>query len=444
MLYLKTGKKGGGKSLDLVGVLLDVLEKEKRNVVTNLPLYLEEVQDEMIERGASVDVLSRVTILEPEQTRLFFLHRGSGVVLKETGDKDVPIDFSPLESSECPQGAKSVAYFIDEVQLVYPVRGWKGVPEALQFYNTQERKLGDDTWCAAQVLTHVDKQFRELPQEYHYVRNLSKEKFGRFKRGDNFEREVHYYPKTRGDEVAPEKQTFTLRVDRVARCYNTSAGIGISGQNADKGKKAKGWPLWSLWAAFGGAFLVLWFALDHLPSLIKRFVFPNSAPEAIMSSAGPQKPAFVDTPKNTPQDIAIADRSSKPLQTNAPNSRARGDLTWYDRSQVKVRGYVRKGSEVVVLLSDGRTVTEREFQEGDWIRRGSVRLQGETLYFVLPEPRSPATSAPPRDAVAADSDAGSSPSLPPPPPEPESSWETASDGVSRLRKSEALSDLVKR
>jgi len=438
MIDFLLGKPRNGKSLRAMMYIWEELTLGTRFIITNLVLDLDVIQALLIKRGFNgVDVRKRIRMLDDQQTKNFWLYRADGMVLERPAgydDKTGPdVDYSPVfETGD----VKSVFYVIDEVHTHWRARGWAGTPRHVDFYNSQHGKMGDRVIFITQNSKLVDQNFCRLAQSFGYCRNHRLEKHGRFRGGNKFTMHVYPGPVTHDKEPTLNVETYHLDLE-IAECYDTSAGVGMpGGGKADAGFRVKGIPLWTVWAGLAAVLVLAWaFFAYGLPKMTRGVLARGISGQELMKPDSPtdfSKFEIVDTPKI--ENNAL--RSQNPPLTASPG--APGP----DRSQVKVRGYVRKGSEVLVLLSDGRTVTEREFQEGDWIRRGSVRLQGETLYFVQPDPRRlPAT--PPPASNAADSKPVPSPALPPPPPEPESSWETASDGVSRLRQTETLADLLK-
>lgn len=162
---------------------------------------------------------------------------------------------------------------------------------------------------------------------------------------------------------------------------------------------------------------------------------------SIFSRGKAEKPQIVDTRKND-EKLAIADpQKTPPLKTNDLPAPSPGQSQAPDRSQVNVRGYVVKGGKVNVLLSDGRTITERDGLTR--VSRNSVEIEGQTLWLAEAKDR-PSAPSHSQQSIAAKMPGENDNSLPPPPAPPESSWETGSDGVSRLKHAETLATSLSR
>jgi len=422
-VHIVFGKPGSGKSL--LGtrqmVLRDLVETRK-NVGTNFPIDIGKVNAYLQKRYPDRDfrVCDRLFLIDDDNLRDFFKYRGPA---------------NPDDTG--------VIYHLDEAQIPFNALDWakqnKSGEREVFHYLTQHRKMGDDVWAYTQSPGNLDKQFRSLAQDFRRCENHRLKKLGVFRGMDKFKCHHFEFEASKKSEAYLVEEYHLDPNGGIASLYDTAKGIGIKGTAADKGARAKGLTIG--WGVVG---------LFLLASLV--FVIPWGMGKATQAYLGKPKPielpsdskktAFVDTSKKGTQDLDAGIRPANSLKTNETFTRSPGQMPWSDRDQVRVRGYVRRGNEVSVILTDGRTVTEREFDEGDWIRRGSVRLKGETLYFVTPEPRTPASAV--QSASESDSPPENAPTLPEPPSGPESSWETASDGVSRLKQSETLADLIKR
>lgn len=368
------GKPRGGKTLRAVFFLIEELRTTKRNIVTNLPLKLDALQEYCEEHAINAFVYDRVRLLTTDETDEFYRHRGrdskgndyvlglryvserakDGTLL---ADYKLPLDIEPLREDS--RLAHGVAYFIDEIHVHFNSRKWTTVADVALWYASQHAKLGDDVWCVTQSVSNVVKQFRDLAQEFRYVRNLRKEKFGGFKVGNNFVERVHLEMQTPGTErEAMEQNKYELDAAGIAACYDTSAGVGVAGGGeADKGKDAKGFPLWLVWVGLAAAIVLMWFAAAYLPRML---------------SGGLKKAAGLD---ELPR---VAHRIASPVvsRTAAVSSGAvvTAETVW-------MTGYATRGGMITVLLSDGRTLTERDGLLHR-VERNFAELRDGTRYYL--------------------------------------------------------------
>jgi hypothetical protein len=398
-IHFISGKPGGGKTLYSLKLILEELIHGSRLVVTNVSLKLPELNEFIQTRHprAAVDLFSRVRILSEEECSEFwkFRHR---------------------------EGTEDLGAFIvlDELHLFFNARKWMDTGEDCLHYLSQHRKLGDDVLCVTQHVENVDKQFRSVAQDFTVVKNGYTAKIGWFRGLPCFTRKTYSAMPNGGDKQQPfETASFTLDAKGLASCYDTAAGIGVHGRHADKGKKPKG--LHPLWFAVGVAAICafVFFGLKlGIGSQIKKVESHIPAPSPPVKAAEPQK--------------LVAEVESKDSQaTRAAQPRAS------EQDGVKVRGYAVHGRKINVALTDGRTFNETD-EELEKVGRGYVQISGVKYRLIEPGPGNTTLPPPPAPLDLKPEDAAP---LPLPPPAPESSWETASDGVSRLKQVETVADL---
>jgi len=379
--------------------ILWTLEHTHRYVVTNMVLFLDEIQDYLDARKIAVNVRHRVLFLtDVEQMRNFWLYRDHGLVLPTPNDYSVkggkdnvsydpilddPRFWLPLETSDGVPVLRGTLYVIDEVHTLFPARGWQGTPRHADFYNSQHAKLNDEVIFITQNTKLVDPNFYRLAQDFHYCRNHRLMKHGRFKGANKFTAHIHDGPATTGTEPTLNIEEFTLDLE-VAKCYDTSAGVGMRGGGAaDSSARAKGIPLWTVWAAVVFAIVVVyWFFNYQLPKFSNKYLTSAiksgslNPDKALPSSAS--KPAAKSLP-------LVAGASPLDLGFNLPPYPIAPLIADTKPTlPLSVRGYVVRGSRVNVVLSDGRVLTEKtgEIQAVD---RSSVRLRnGAVLYLLTP------------------------------------------------------------
>lgn len=235
-----SGKPGGGKSYYATKLVIDELITTERCVVTNLELREEGIVDYLSKRGRTdIDVYSRVVRISDEQVPSFWRYRGNGLVLPDVESSDIKNGVRPDVHSFGP----GVHYFLDELHKFLNSRQWATTGPLLLWYISQHRHFGDDVTWITQHVQNVDKQFRSVTQDYTYVRNFGKEKFRGLTKGSSFRVSTYLEPFT-GNQTAQE--SFSLKPDwkGIGACYHTSIAHG----SADKGQKAKGFPVWILYA----------------------------------------------------------------------------------------------------------------------------------------------------------------------------------------------------
>lgn len=316
MIHFYVGKPRNGKSLRVMMKIIEVLTKTEQHVVTNMVLRLDELQEYLDARGHSIHVIERVTLIDDEQTRNFWLYRGGDYVLPtpegygDKKDKDpenvsyVPLFEDPrwrvggklLKADGSPADFRGTCYVIDEVQNLWPARGWQGTGHHISFYLSQHGKLGDTVYFITQNVKNVDRLLYSVAQDFTYCRNHRMEKHGRFRGDDKFSAKTYPGPVQDGNEATLNVEEFKLDLD-VARCYDTSAGVGMpGGGTADAGFRAKGVPLKLVWVALA-LILVFCFWLFRwgLPSITNRFIAPAIDPAGQSKAAAASK-VFFDPP----------------------------------------------------------------------------------------------------------------------------------------------------
>ena len=197
-VHFITGKPGGGKSLYAVRLIADELRIGCRPVVTNVSLRLGELNEYLQRDGRFPEsgVVGRVQLLSDDETKRFWRVRpyldvdGAWQIARigDTSETDWKAGKRP-----CLQvaGCGGVLYVIDELHLFFSAREWASTGAEALFYLSQHRKLGDDVVCVTQAVGHVDKQFRNLAQDFTTLRNLGKEKWKLFRGPRAFLRQTY-------------------------------------------------------------------------------------------------------------------------------------------------------------------------------------------------------------------------------------------------------------
>jgi hypothetical protein len=321
-----------------------------------------------------------VTVLDADQVQRFWRFRGYGVVLSECTTNGAPVNLEPYYTDERLQGG--TFYVLDELHLTFNSRWWQKVTGEAVWYFSQHGKLHDDIIGVAQRLGSVEVQFRELAQEYRFIRNYRMEKWGKFRAGDGFEETVYYREPGKNAQAA-QVNKFTLDVAGIASCYSTQAGVGICDRAAgDKGQKVKGLPFWVIYVALAVGFVGLWLLAGYVPKLLrhglgavvadpvpKKTVVPETkgsptiatagkdgACAAICSQASMSRTTAPERRLGAPEIAALPPlkRIGSEISDGLPVERS-GEIP-----ALYVRGVIRYRGNVNVLLSDGSTLTEQD------------------------------------------------------------------------------------
>lgn len=361
-LRMFVGKPGGGKSY---GALLDIIEELVRGdrvVVTNLSILPGELNALLAVRHPewAGDIHQRLVLLTAEETKRFWLVRGPGPDgrLADVSREDEKAGRFPDFASKAGPGC---LYVIDEAHVPFDARGWAESGQSLTYYNSQHRKLNDELIFVTQFIELVDKRIRGFAQDYRFFRNNGVERvFTFFRLPAYFTCKVYQRPPSGMTDAPSETHRYRLDV-AIAACYDTSAGVGISGRRRPEVKKKGGLAVgWLSLPVFG-----LLAALYYVPELLSkgltrattldRSEVPGSASVAAVS------------PVSAP--VVVAPSSVSSAVVSAP------DLT--------VSGVVRLGGRINVILSDGRVLTERD-AELQRVERNSVTIDGRKVFFGRP------------------------------------------------------------
>jgi len=351
-VHFIVGKPGGGKSLYAMRLLADELQHGTRPIVTNLSVKL----DELNVRYQGCDAVARVRTITEEQCRRFWLCRGGS---------DVPVVRSREHLDGKPDFSQSVAtggvlYVIDEVHLFYNAREWAKVGQEAIWYLSQHRKMGDDIICISQAVEQVDVQFRRLALDFTYVTNYKQRKLLGFQMPPLFHRAT-FAGMVKGPTDKPMLHgVFRLDPEGLASCYDTAAGVGIVGREADRKARRGGLPWWMLPAGLVGVGCLAWAVpvLGAKWGISKaRSMLPGPAAAVAPATPAPSAPS--------PPPFTI--QTAKAIVLPATN-------LW-------VTAMVGSPPDCMICLSDGKTVRAtspriRAIEPGEW-----VILDGQRVTF---------------------------------------------------------------
>lgn len=317
MIHFLVGKPRNGKSLRAMMHIVRMLETTDRDVVTNMVLDLDELQQLLDTRGHNFSVRHRVRILTDAEARNFWMCRGRGYDLPRPPDYDdkngADVDYSSLftdprfirggkaalESVTGPLDLRGTCYVVDEAHNYWPARGYQNTPRHATFYCSQHGKLNDECFFITQNTKLIDPNFYRLAQDFTYCRNHRLLKFGMFRGDDKFVAKTYESPAVSANEVTLNVETFRLDL-AVARCYDTSAGVGMpGGGTADKGARAKGVPLKMVILGLAAVLaLFAWFFTSGMEGMTRRFLAPalGGKPMATQAGKAASGRVAVDTP----------------------------------------------------------------------------------------------------------------------------------------------------
>jgi len=365
--------------------VIEKLRHTQQNICTNLALdvpYLAEYC-ERVYPSEPIRVAERVRILNTEETKTFWKHRGPARYRPDLmgGGNDVEYDL----------GEKGTCFIIDEAGAAgFNAQGWaQGEARTTRgveccWYLDQQRKFGDDVIASANGRTAnaIAKGFRDKAHEFVKLRNGYQRQMGIFKAQGKFTA-LHYSTEPGPNSEEFLKEDFHLDVTGLARCYRTQDGVGVSGSTADIGRRAKGIPV--MWVfpgaiALGGLCIALpWLAGKGLGGLF--------GPKASKTPPGVVVPV-----------VAPAASGGGLLRASAltPTGHPVGPVLAAD---VWVDGYAFDSSGPIVWMSDGSIYTGAELRQVS--RAGVVLVDGRRFGFRPPRrPTEDRTPAAPTGAVA--------------------------------------------
>jgi len=246
MIRLFIGTPGAGKSYAALKDVVEELAYGSRLIVTNLPVLTGELNAWMAKEHPlwKDDINQRIRLISEEETKQFYRYRAIAGDLGTVSKED------SLAGRHLPYGehrGAGVLYVIDEAHIPFDSREWASTGPELTYYNSQHRKLGDELVFITQFEKLIDVRVRGFVQEFCYFNNNGLEKFMTwFQKPATFSMEVHRKPPSGPGSPAP-LESRTYRMDfALAKCYDTSAGVGIVGRKLPERKRKKAIPIWWL------------------------------------------------------------------------------------------------------------------------------------------------------------------------------------------------------
>ena len=302
-LWFVLGKLGGGKSMYIQDLIVEELRNTTRNIVTNAELKLPEMAEKLNERyGDTFGMLQRIRLLNDSEICEFWLHPAKHIDIVNRKDfiavgnrKESRPDYAIREKEP------GTLFVIDETPEYFNSRNWQKTGEDCIHYLRVSRKAGDDIYCTAQVLSHVDKQFREFAQGYIVTRNLGYEKLSWFRLPERLFVQIYRDPPS---AMSRPMETLVKKIDCkfLGAMYRTGSGAGVNFAKADTERKKKGIPIGWLFVILlvlvAGIGIVPWFLSKKVNGAFKA---PTSA--ALNSTPAPAVSSSVSI--TIPSPIAV-------------------------------------------------------------------------------------------------------------------------------------------
>lgn len=367
MISTYTGKPRSGKSYGaLKREILDEALRGNRVIVTNLAIIPEEFAQYLhdVHPKCDFDVTKRLVVITKEEAKRFWLIR-SADRSKDIEDTSVQDQKKGIFPDFGPHAGLGVLFVIDEAHVLFDARGWAQNGLALTYYNSQHGKLNDDVIFITQFLGLLDTRCKSFSQFYRVYRNYKFEKVFTFFRTPGYLEERSYTVEPKNGIDHDERHEYRLD-PRLAKCYDTSAGVGISGRGKPESFRFKGLNFGWLVAGLVSVCVGLWFLADLPVYLVGKSDGGKAAKKAIYGEDKSAPGAKPDTPH-------LVDRPS--VRENTPPQPERKQALVSDLDERSVVGYVARNGRVNVVMSDGVIYTEDD-PELEHVYRTSVVISG--------------------------------------------------------------------
>ena len=400
-IHILYGPGGAGKSYYQMRLIYDELAYGERNVVTNLTIDLGKLQEYLEKHNPAlkIDVCKRVRILTDVETLEFWKYRGvAPLVLADLWEGLPLVDQSyDLESAgNADVGARGVLYVIDEAGAAgFSATGWsakenntvRGV--ACSWYLDQQRKFSDNVYASTNGRrpSGIAKPFRDKAHYFIKLKNGYLASYGIFKGRGRFTAS-HYTHEPDSSSEPMREEHWSLDASGLAGCYRTQDGVGVRGNRADVGARAKGIPV-----VFAP---VMFIALAVVVAVLIPLWLAKGAAKVAKSKAAEYRGVVGVDEKKSPSgakpDTAVGNPPAAPVKSSEPpavNNNAPA------LEPVRVSGVVQTASGAQVELTDGRVL-----QSGvDWMRIERTFVEspkGTRYYFKRPVSRPPEHTRPPK------------------------------------------------
>jgi len=359
MLRIFIGKPGSGKSSGALRDIISELVEGNRVVVTNLSIDLGKLNAFLQTRYpiADIDLHKRLHILTNDQCRRFWLYRSPTLTLPDVTRAEEKAGIFPDFGLYAGEG---VLFVIDEAHIMFDARAWMESGPSLTYYNSQHRKLNDELIFVTQFVELIDKRVRGFAQDFWYFRNGAMEKmFTFFVAPSFFLVRVYQRPQTgAGGEHPSETHRYSLDKE-MCDCYDTSAGVGITGRKRPEKKNKKG-------------FNVLWLSVPLLVVAVLLLKAPDWFARGLVKATSATKAAtdsVVYSDSSIPGEVA--NRSTLPPQST--DHTPKSEKLWFT-------GIIYGNNRINVSLTDGRVLSEGDGVLAHVARHYVVLIDGTRVY----------------------------------------------------------------
>lgn len=397
-----SGKPRSGKTKAAVIWTIDRLRFTERAIVTNMALKFEPwvdgkgrarrgllraLKDEF---GETFDAERRIYLLSNEEVRRFYAIRvrvprnawEKREVLRIPEREDGEWRFNGDEYPACD-------FVIDEAHVFFPRDGLPGSkaramsPELLG-YATQAGRCGDEDIYLSQVLVNVNRQLRGVAQECHWFTNHVHNRMGMFRQADKISYRVYATTPPGPSEMWLAKGTLRYKRDFIEDCYDTGAGVGVSGNTcADIGQRAKGVPSWGIWVlvvvvAIGFMFFAV--GIRKGAAFALSMGYDKKAKHSVSGSTNVSDTLFTPAQIDSLKRMLLEARLSRPMSLTEATNRI-------ERPSVSVAGYMKSEPKedmpVATGYCEGRgangTIIALDLEGGGCIFGSSLKRRGNVL-----------------------------------------------------------------
>src|ERR1035441_7324043 len=230
MISVLTGRTGSGKTTFALIQIAKELVHGTRVVVTNVAIRLDKLAEFLRKEYKHELDGDRIVQLEIKDDRLKYYWR---IRSKER-------ELGEFGGEDWKNPGPGVFFVIDEIQSAFSAREWGKHSGECGQYGAQQRKLGDDSICISPHPALIDKLFRILANECVILDNWyhRRVRFFRAPRKIVWHAYTNCPPQVGEEPVATGH--FTIDPLGISGCFDTAAGAGLLGQQADVGKVEKG------------------------------------------------------------------------------------------------------------------------------------------------------------------------------------------------------------
>jgi len=335
------GKPGGGKSYGALCDIRDEIVKGHRTIVTNLAVDPGKLSAYIQKHypNADFDPCTRFRLLNEDETKSFWLHPKPGVDIDPPAKEDEKRGkFFVLKPEHF-----STLYVIDEAHIHFDARSWALTGLSLTYFNSQHRKWDYECIFVTQFLDLLEKRVKGIVQDYVYFVNNGLERFlTHFRLPSYFT--VKTYSRPRTGAPGQDQHTAATRYEldpELAACYDTSAGVGIPGRGKPENNRVKGVNIVWILIPFFAVLALFWSLPGLFTKLVLKLTGGTGTPVTASAPASPGVVPVAPQPGNLPVSLPV-----NPTEIEIVPE------------PVFVRSVAIRGSEAIVTLTNGETLTK--------------------------------------------------------------------------------------